>query len=88
MTSASTPAASIPLETASMTPSSTRITPATSETAVKRRLMVDLYKRVVDGVAELGFPLSIHLEATYGNSGPAFQTFAEMLSYWSPAGQI
>lgn len=58
---------------------------ATSEPAQKRRLMVDLYKRVIDGVAELGFPLSIHLEATYGVSAPAFQTFAEMLDYWSPA---
>jgi hypothetical protein len=53
--------------------------------ARKRQLMLDLYKRVVDGVAELGFPLSIHLEATYGLSAPAFQTFAEMISYWSPA---
>lgn len=60
---------------------------AAGEPAQKRRQMVDLYKRVMDGVAELGFPLSIHLEATYGNSGPAFQTFAEMLAYWSPAGQ-
>lgn len=57
---------------------------AAGEPAQKRRQMVDLYKRVIDGVAELGFPLSIHLEATYGNSGPAFQTFAEMLAYWSP----
>ena len=57
---------------------------ATSETPVKRRLMVDLYKRVIDGVAELGFPLSIHLEATYGVSKPAFETFAEMLEYWAP----
>lgn len=57
---------------------------AAAEPAQKRRQMVDLYKRVIDGVAELGFPLSIHLEATYGNSGPAFQTFAEMLAYWSP----
>lgn len=56
------------------------------EPAEKRRLLVDLYKRVIDGVGELGFPLSIHLEATYGVSGPAFQTFAEMLSYWSPDG--
>src|SRR3984957_2620661 len=55
------------------------------EPAQKRQKMLDLYKRVVDGVAELGFPLSIHLEATYGLSGPAFQTFAEMISYWSPA---
>ncbi|MEE6177761.1 mycobacterial-type methylenetetrahydrofolate reductase [Mycobacterium sp. 050134] len=58
---------------------------AGSEPADKRRLMVDLYKRVIDGVADLGFPLSVHFEATYGVSGPAFQTFAEMLDYWSPA---
>ncbi|OBG41931.1 hypothetical protein A5672_12100 [Mycobacterium alsense] len=58
---------------------------AGAEPDQKRRLMVDLYRRVIDGVAELGFPLSIHLEATYGVSGPAFQTFAEMLAYWSPA---
>ncbi|ORA07394.1 mycobacterial-type methylenetetrahydrofolate reductase [Mycobacterium arosiense] len=60
---------------------------AGSEPIAKRRLMVDLYKRVIDGVVELGFPLSIHLEAAYGVSGPAFQTFAEMLSYWSPGGR-
>lgn len=59
---------------------------AAGEPARKRRQMLDLYKRVIDGVAGLGFPLSIHLEATYGNSGPAFQTFAEMLAYWSPTG--
>lgn len=57
---------------------------AATEPAEKRLLMVDLYKRVVDGVGELGFPISIHLEATYGVSVPAFQTFAEMLAYWSP----
>jgi hypothetical protein len=60
---------------------------AGSEPAEKRKLMVDLYKRVIDGVADLGFPLSIHFEATYGVSGPAFQTFAEMLAYWSPTPQ-
>lgn len=54
------------------------------EPARKRRLMVDLYKRIIDGVADLGFPLSIHFEATYGVSAPAFQAFAEMLAYWSP----
>jgi hypothetical protein len=58
---------------------------AASEPDQKRRLLVDLYKRVVDGVADLGFPVSIHLEATYGVSGPAFATFAEMLDHWSPA---
>jgi hypothetical protein len=55
-----------------------------TEPAQKRKLMIDLYKRVVDGVAGLGFPLSIHLEAAYGASAPAFETFAEMLDYWSP----
>lgn len=57
---------------------------AASEPDRKRTLMVDLYKRVIDGVIDLGFPLSIHLEATYGVSAPAFDTFAEMLAYWSP----
>lgn len=57
---------------------------AASDAAEKLRLMVDLYKRVIDGVVDLGFPLSIHLEATYGVSAPAFQAFAEMLAYWSP----
>lgn len=61
---------------------------AGAEPAQKRQLMLDVYKRVIDGVAELGFPLSIHLEATYGLSGPAFQTFAEMISYWSPAQRV
>ena len=57
---------------------------AAAEPAVKRGMLLDLYKRVVDGVADLGFPISIHLEATYGYSQPAFDTFAEMLAYWSP----
>lgn len=57
---------------------------AAAEPPVKRKMMVDLYKRVIDGVADLGFPLSIHFEATYGYSTPAFDTFAEMLDHWSP----
>jgi hypothetical protein len=57
---------------------------ASEEPAQKRVLMLDLYKRVIDGVGELGFPLSIHLEAAYGVSKPAFETFAEMLAYWAP----
>jgi hypothetical protein len=57
---------------------------AGGEPAQKRQLMVDLYKRVMDGVVDLGFPLSIHFEATYGVSAAAFDTFAEMLAYWSP----
>ncbi|MGH3922089.1 MAG: mycobacterial-type methylenetetrahydrofolate reductase [Pseudonocardiaceae bacterium] len=57
---------------------------ADSEPDDKRKLMLDLYKRVIDGVVDLGYPLSIHLEAPYGVSAPAFETFAELLAYWAP----
>ncbi len=57
---------------------------ASRDPADKRQAMVDLYKRVIDGVGDLGFPLSIHFEATYGVSGAALETLAEMLAYWSP----
>ena len=57
---------------------------AGSEPVERRKLMVDLYKRVIDGVGGLGFPLSVHFEATYGINTPAFQTLADMLEYWSP----
>ena len=55
------------------------------EPAERQQLLVDLYKRVLDGVADLGFPLSIHFEATYGFSRPAVDTLAAMLDYWSPS---
>jgi hypothetical protein len=57
---------------------------ADTEPAARRQLMVDLYKRVIDGVVDLGFPLSIHLEAAYGTNKAAFDTFAAMLDYWAP----
>jgi hypothetical protein len=57
---------------------------ANTEPAQRRKQFLDLYKRVIDGVVDLGYPLSLHLEATYGNSAAAFETFAEMLAYWSP----
>ena len=57
---------------------------ANTEPVQRRKLTLDLYKRVIDGVVDLGFPLSLHLEAAYGNSAPAFETFAQMLDYWSP----
>jgi hypothetical protein len=60
---------------------------ANSEPAQRRKLAGELYKRVIDGVADLGYPLSIHFEATYGVSAAAFDTFAEMLDYWSPTSQ-
>lgn len=57
---------------------------AASEPDAKRRRLIDLYKRVIDGVGDLGYPLSLHFEAPYGVSAAAFDTFAEMLAYWSP----
>ena len=57
---------------------------AGKEPADRRQALLNLYTRVVDGVADLGFPLSIHLEATYGYSAAAFDTFSEMLAHWSP----
>jgi hypothetical protein len=57
---------------------------ADSDPDQKRKLMLDLYKRVIDGVGDLGYPLSVHLEAPYGISAAAFETFAEMLAYWAP----
>ena len=50
----------------------------------RKQAVVDLYKRVIDGVHDLGFPLSVHLEAPYGYNKPAFETFAAMLEYWEP----
>jgi Mycobacterial methylenetetrahydrofolate reductase len=57
---------------------------ATMDPAERRKQMIDLYKRVIDGVGDLGFPLSVHFEAAYGVNKAAFDTFAEMLAYWSP----
>jgi hypothetical protein len=50
----------------------------------KQQHLLDLYKSVIEGVGALGFPMSIHLEAPYGFSQPAFETFAMMLDYWTP----
>ena len=50
----------------------------------KRAEMVKLYKRVIEGVQDLGFPLGLHLECPYGFSKPAFETFSALLEAWSP----
>jgi hypothetical protein len=57
---------------------------ASGSSRQRRRDLVDLYRRVVDGVRELGFPLSVNLEAPYGISESACETFATMLDHWSP----
>ncbi len=51
----------------------------------KKQQLLDLYKRTIDGVRDLGFPISVHLEAPYGFTKPAFETFAALLDYWEPA---
>lgn len=60
---------------------------ARSAPGVRRKKQVDLYKRIVDEVIALDFPISIHFEAPYGISKAAFETFAEMLDYWAPQSQ-
>jgi len=50
----------------------------------KQSYLLDLYKKVLDGVQGLGFPISLHFEAPYGFTKPAFETFSMMLEYWSP----
>lgn len=57
---------------------------ASSSLDQRKKELVDLYKRVIDGIAGLGFPLSVHLEAPFGVSKAALETFSTMLDYWAP----
>ncbi len=57
---------------------------ADSPAQERKQQLVDLYKRVIDGVHDLGYPLSLHLEAPYGVTRSAFDAFSEMLQYWAP----
>lgn len=50
----------------------------------KLTTLVDLYKRIIDGIIDLDFPIGIHFECPYGPSKPALETFDAMLEYWSP----
>jgi hypothetical protein len=50
----------------------------------KKARLVDLYKRVIEGVHRHDFPIGLHFSIPYGVSGPAFETFSEMLEVWSP----
>ena len=50
----------------------------------KRTELVELYRRIVEGVGDLGFPLGLHFECPYGFSEPAMETFHAMLDVWSP----
>jgi hypothetical protein len=50
----------------------------------KKAALVDLYKRVIDRVHQYDFPIGLQFSIPYGVSGPAFETFSEMLEVWSP----
>ncbi len=51
----------------------------------KKEKLVDLYKRVIDGAHQYDFPIGVQFSIPYGLSGPAFETYSEMLEVWSPA---
>lgn len=51
----------------------------------KRNELVKLYKKIINGVKDLGFPIGLHLECPYGFTDPAFKTFAALLNEWEPA---
>ena len=53
----------------------------------KKAKLVDLYKQVIDGVDRYDFPIGVQFSIPYGLSGPAFETFSEMLEVWSPQRQ-
>ncbi|MCA1007319.1 mycobacterial-type methylenetetrahydrofolate reductase [Rhodococcus hoagii] len=61
---------------------------AASPPEPRRDALVDLYRRVLDGVGDLGFPLSLHLESPYGLSDSACETFAALLDHWSPRQEV
>jgi len=51
----------------------------------KKARLLDLYKRIVDGLAGSdAFRVGLHFECPYGVSEPALETFAAMLEVWSP----
>lgn len=50
----------------------------------KKQALVDVYRRVTDGLRESGFPLGVHFECPYGFNGYAFEVFHAMLDHWAP----
>jgi hypothetical protein len=48
----------------------------------KKVRLLELFRRVVGGAVEFGFPLGLHLESPYGASAPALETFAAMVELW------
>lgn len=52
--------------------------------ARKKEALVDVYKRVTDGLRDRGFPLGVHFECPYGFNRYAFDVFHAMLDHWTP----
>jgi hypothetical protein len=52
----------------------------------KKEALVDVYKRVIDGLQGCGFPLGVHFECPYGFNPYAFEVFHAMLDHWTPEG--
>ncbi len=50
----------------------------------KKTALVDLYKRITDGLRRGDYPLGIHFECPYGSNEYAFEVFHAMLDCWSP----
>ena len=50
----------------------------------RKKRLLDLYKRIIDRVTHLELKLGLHLEAPYGFSPQAMETFHDMLEIWSP----
>lgn len=45
---------------------------------------IELYRRVIDGLADAGYPIGLHLECPYAFNAYAFEVFHAMLDHWSP----
>jgi hypothetical protein len=52
--------------------------------AAKKAALVEIYRRVIDGVHDLGWPLGVHFECPYDFNPYAFEVFHAMLDVWSP----
>jgi hypothetical protein len=50
----------------------------------KKASLLDLYKRVIDPLADSGYPLGVHFECPYGFNPYAFDVFHAMLDHWTP----
>jgi len=53
--------------------------------ADKKAALVEIYRSVIEGVQDLGYPLGVHLECPYDFNAYAFDVFHAMLDVWSPA---